>query len=138
MDNKTSKPRDSIKGESSTSKVYYNSACPVCRAGVAAQSRSMEAKGIHNVEWIDVHENPDAVCELGVPLEQVRERLYVKNSEGEIKVGTDAFTELWARTPGQMWLAKAIRLPVLHAITRAAYNAFARYLYRWNIKKKHW
>lgn len=42
-------------------KVYYNSACPVCSVGIKEQRRCMEACGIEDIEWVDVHTNPEAV-----------------------------------------------------------------------------
>jgi predicted DCC family thiol-disulfide oxidoreductase YuxK len=118
--------------------VFYNSACPVCRAGVESQRGSMEACGLNNVEWIDVHQNPEAVKEVGASLEQVRERLYVKDEQGNIKIGADAFAELWTRTSKQRWMGRLIRLPIVRSVARLAYNVFARYLYRWNRRKKRW
>jgi predicted DCC family thiol-disulfide oxidoreductase YuxK len=119
-------------------RVFYNSACPVCRAGVESQRGSMEACGVNDVEWIDVHRNPEAVKEVGASLEQVRERLYVKDEQGDIKIGADAFADLWTRTSKQRWLGRLIRLPIIRSVTRLAYNVFARGLYRWNRRKKHW
>jgi predicted DCC family thiol-disulfide oxidoreductase YuxK len=121
-----------------STKVYYNSACPVCDAGIKDQRRRMEACGVKDVEWIDVHAHPDAVSELDAPLEKVRERLHVKTSTGQINVGADAFLDLWAKTPGQQRLANLLRLPILKQFTRLTYNAFARSLYRWNRAKRHW
>ncbi|MGQ0591159.1 MAG: thiol-disulfide oxidoreductase DCC family protein [Gammaproteobacteria bacterium] len=120
------------------SKVYYNSACPVCNAGIQDQRQRMEACGIEDIEWVDVHTNPEAVSEVGASLEQVRERLHVQDSEGQINVGADAFTCLWSQTRGQRWLAKLLRLPVLKQLTHSAYNLFARLLYRWNRTKGRW
>ena len=74
-----------------TSKVYYNSACPVCNAGIKDQRRRMEACGIKDIQWIDVHAHPEAVEEIGAPLEQVRERLHVRSADGQLSVGADAF-----------------------------------------------
>jgi predicted DCC family thiol-disulfide oxidoreductase YuxK len=121
-----------------STKVYYNSACPVCDAGIKDQRRRMEACGVKDVEWIDVHTHPDAVSELDAPLEKVRERLHVKTSTGQIDVGADAFLDLWAQTPGQQRLANLLRLPILKQFTRIAYNIFARLLYRWNRAMRHW
>jgi hypothetical protein len=42
----------------------------------------MQADGSCPVEWIDVHQQPDACAELDTPLEQVRERLYLKDESG--------------------------------------------------------
>lgn len=124
--------------EHGKTRVYYNSACPVCNAGIRDQSRRMEACGITDVEWIDVHRSPEAVNEVGAPLEAVREKLYVRDANGQLHIGMDAFTRLWAKTPGQRWLAKLTRLPLIRPLARWSYNVFARCLYRWNRRKRHW
>lgn len=68
--------------------VYYNSACPVCNAGICAmQERTASDKGI---EWIDVHRNPEVLDALGLQLEDVRERLHFADSDGRMRVGADA------------------------------------------------
>lgn len=121
-----------------SSKVYYNGACPVCNAGIKDQRQRMEACGIKDIEWVDVDANPDAVSEVGASLEQVRERLYVKDADGELNIGADAFTRLWSQTPNQRWFASLLRLPVLKQLTHLAYNVFARLLYQWNRAKRHW
>ena len=119
-------------------KVYYNSACPVCRTGIEGQQCRMAAQGITDVEWLDVHVNPGLVKEVGADLESVRERLHVKNEDGSIRIGADAITALFEKTRGQKWLAKILGIPVFLALASAAYNGFARLLYRWNRKKGHW
>ena len=119
-------------------KVYYNSACPVCNAGIRSQRRRMEARGIRDVEWVDVHTHPELVSEVGAPLEKVRERLHFRSVDGQIDVGADAFTRLWAHTPGQRWLARLWEMPVLKPLMHIAYNAFARRLYNWNRSRGRW
>lgn len=116
-------------------KVYYNSACPVCRSGIESQQGKMSSC---EIEWIDVHANPEAVKEVGAELEQVRERLYVQDAQGRIHVGADAFSKLWRDTPQQRWIGRLLALPVIRQLTQWTYNAFARCLYRWNRKKGHW
>ena len=44
-------------------KVYYNSACPVCDAGIAYQRRKL-GDSQAEIEWIDVHADNDAVAEV--------------------------------------------------------------------------
>ena len=120
------------------SKVYYNSACPVCNAGIKDQRKRMQDCGVNNIEWVDVHNNPDAVSEVGSSLEQVRERLYVKDDNDQLNIGVDAFIHLWQQTPNQRWLAKLFQLPVIRSLARLIYNGFAWLLYRWNRALKHW
>ncbi len=119
-------------------KVYYNSACPVCKAGIEGQQWRMAAQGLTDVEWLDVHSNPDLVSEVGVDLESVRERLHVKGADGSIRVGADAIAALLKETRGQKWLAKLLEFQVVRVLAGFAYNGFARLLYRWNRKKGHW
>src|SRR4030066_342975 len=57
------------------SKVYYNSACPVCNAGIKDQRQRMEKCGIKDIEWVDVHNNPGAVSEVNSSLESGIETL---------------------------------------------------------------
>jgi len=119
-------------------KVYYNSACPVCKAGVEGQQCRMGGPDGEGVEWIDVHQHPELASETGADLEAVRERLHVRAADGSVLVGADAFAALFRRTAGQRWLARLVALPGVRALSRLLYNVFARGLYRWNRAKKHW
>jgi predicted DCC family thiol-disulfide oxidoreductase YuxK len=119
-------------------KVYYNSACPVCDAGIKDQRARMAACGATDVEWIDVHAEPARAAEVGATVEAVRERLHVREDDGSVGVGAEAFARLWARTDGQGWLASLVRLPILSMLARLAYNVFARALYRWNRARGRW
>jgi predicted DCC family thiol-disulfide oxidoreductase YuxK len=121
----------------SKTKVYYNSACPVCNAGIAYQQRKL-GKTSDEIEWIDVHSRNDAVCELNRDLELVRERLHVVDEAGDVHVGADAFAELWSKTPGQGAWASLARTPGLRAFWRVLYNGFAALLYRWNRINGRW
>ena len=118
-------------------KVYYNSACPVCDAGIRQQRRQLDRAEVE-VEWIDVHADNEAVGEIGADLDFVRERLHVVDSAGTLRVGSEAFRALWGQTPGQRWLARVGGLPVVRTLFRWAYNAFAVLLYRWNRRNGRW
>lgn len=121
-----------------TEKVYYNSACPVCKAGIKKQREMMEKCGVQDINWVDVHNQPDSASETHSSLEQVRERLHLKDENGQIKIGADAFIFLWLKTPGLHWLGKIGQLPVIRPIFHFSYNSFARLLYGWNRMMKHW
>ena len=115
--------------------VYFNSACPVCRSGVEwrqTQSSSCE------IEWIDVHNTPDVVAEVGAVLEDVRERLHVRDVQGRMLVGADAVVFLLGSRPGLRWLGSLAALPVIRPLLRRTYDIFARVLYRWNRSKGRW
>jgi len=117
--------------------VYYNSACPVCNAGIEGQQRRMQGCAVQ-VEWIDVHANADALGAIGAQREFVRERLHVVDENGVIRIGADAFEALWRHTPGQQHAARIARLPGVRSMVRWSYNAFAAGLYAWNRARGRW
>ena len=118
-------------------KVYYNSACPVCAAGISYQRRKLGDREA-SIDWIDVHSDNGAVQEIGGNLEFVRERLHLVTEAGKVQVGSEAFLALWAVTPQQRWLAQMLGMPVLRSLFRWSYNAFAAVLYRWNRLNARW
>lgn len=118
-----------------STKVFYNSACPVCDAGIAHQKEKMRAC---NVEWIDIHTNPSAASKLDTDVEFLRERLHIQDASGKVLVGAAAFASLWEQTPGQTLWAKVICWPVIRHAAELAYNLFAAALYRWNRWRRHW
>ncbi len=121
-----------------TYKVYYNSACPVCNAGIKDQRQRMEQCHAENPEWVDVHNHPEALAKIDSSLEQVRERLHVCDADGNMHIGIDAFIYLWQQTTKQRWLAYCVRLPIIYQLSRLIYNGFAKGLYVWNRALKHW
>jgi predicted DCC family thiol-disulfide oxidoreductase YuxK len=116
-------------------KVYYNSACPVCKAGIETQQGQIENCA---VLWQDVHADNALADEIAGNLEFIRERLHVVNAEGKLLVGFDALLELGRNSPKQRWLARFFSLPGLRQLGILAYNLFAAMLYRWNKFYKHW
>jgi predicted DCC family thiol-disulfide oxidoreductase YuxK len=116
-----------------TATVYYNSACPVCDAGVCYQRGKMEGSG---VRFVDVHARPELAQELGIDLERLRERLHVRGADGTMLEGDRAFVLLWSQTRGQRWLALLAR--PFGWLTGPLYKLVARALYRWNRRRGNW
>jgi len=121
--------------EESEIKVYYNSACPVCKAGIEWQQGK---ESPCSIQWNDVHSNNQLVTEIGSDLEFVRERLHVVNKNGQLATGFDAFLVIWQEYPKERWKTRLLGLPVIKHICRAIYNVFAARLYQWNRSKKRW
>ncbi|MBK8815699.1 MAG: DUF393 domain-containing protein [Methylococcaceae bacterium] len=116
-------------------KVYYNSACPVCKAGIEGQ---MEKESRCEIQWNDIHQKNAFVSELNSDLESVRERLHVIDENGQIQIGFDAFLTIWRHSPNQSWISKLLSLPVIKQVCHVVYNLFAAALYKWNTSNKHW
>ncbi|MGD1957181.1 MAG: thiol-disulfide oxidoreductase DCC family protein [Sphingomonadales bacterium] len=119
-------------------KVYYNSACPVCKAGIERERGHFEQSSARDdVEWIDIASDPDALAPLGLDIDDVRHSLHVAQG-GKLHVGADAFIALADKAPGQGWLARLFGLPVLRPLAQIAYNRFADLLFWWNKRKGRW
>lgn len=116
-------------------RVYYNSACPVCNAGIERQKRIMAGCP---VAWKDVHTDEAARGEFPSDLEFVRERLHAVDERGNLRVGFDAFLTIWRHSPRERWKARLFGLPVVRHAGRLGYNLFARALYRWNRHRRRW
>ncbi|WP_444934762.1 thiol-disulfide oxidoreductase DCC family protein [Microbulbifer sp. JTAC008] len=116
-------------------RVFYNSACPVCNAGISAQKKKSVSC---QVDWEDVHIDEDKAKELNTDLEFVRERLHVLDADGNLKVGYEAFITIWENSPKEQWKARVSKLPGLRWFLNKGYNVFARGLYLWNRALKHW
>ena len=116
-------------------KVYYNSACPVCKAGIEGQ---MGKDSACEIQWNDVHKQNTLVSEIGAELDFVRERLHVVDEKGELQVGFNAFLAIWRNSPREVWKARLFGLPVLKQLCQLGYNLFAAALYAWNRSKKRW
>lgn len=116
-------------------KVYYNSACPVCKAGVEGQ---MKKESACEIQWNDVHKENALISQIGSDLEFVRERLHVVDEHGNLEVGFDAFLAIWRNSPAETWKAGFFGLPVIRHLCRVGYILFAAALYKWNKVKKRW
>ncbi len=119
--------------------VFYNSACPVCRAGMDEQRDALEKAGIgSDVAFTDMTAAPDALAGDGLSLDDVRRHFYVRDANGNLHRGADAAAVLWRMTPRRRWLGWLISRPVLRAPARLGYDWFADRLYAWNRRKGRW
>ena len=122
-------------GDPASTTVYYNSACPVCDAGIRSERGRLQGC---DIRWVDVHNHPEEVERLGSGLEDVRRRLHVVDAAGRLHVGSEAIAELSASGPARRWLARLLRLPGVRRVAAAGYDLFAAALYRWNRRRGHW
>ncbi len=115
--------------------VWYNTKCPVCNAGIDWQrNRLVQAVRAGAISFRDINAEPDALPGIGI--EEIRRRLHGRDEAGKLYIGADCAIEIWARTPGDAWLAWAATRcrPVANWI----YDRFADMLYAWNRRRGHW
>ena len=106
--------------------VFYNGACPVCRAEIS-HYRKGSSDGI---TWVDLAEQPDALADHGVDRDQALQRLHAQTPDGTVVAGVPAFLSLWAALPRYRWLGRVFGLPVIRPVAAFVYNrALAPMLY---------
>ena len=119
--------------------VFYNSACPVCRAGMEDQRDALaRADGGKKSTFVDMSQKPEALAEEGLSLDDVRRHFYVRDIDGKLHRGADAAAILWRMTPRRRWLGWLISRPMLRPLARLFYDWFADRLYNWNQGKGRW
>ena len=115
--------------------VYYNSACPVCNAGINAQKGKSTACAIN---WKDVHSNNELAQEIKIDLPTIRKYLHLRDHNGSLKIGINAFIILWRKSPSEQWKASLFSLPLITQLARVGYFIFANLLYGWNRMMRNW
>jgi predicted DCC family thiol-disulfide oxidoreductase YuxK len=122
-------------------KLYYNSACPVCRTGIEQQRAKMDETlpaGSDTIAWCDIAATPEAAQEIGRSVDQIRHSLHMVDPNGRLLVGADVAIAVWAMTPGRRWLGGLVGLPGIRQLARWAYNRFADRLFAWNKRQGRW
>ena len=71
-----------MTGKPQPIEVYYNSACPVCDAGVRENRQAMEKHGAAEAaRWTDMTASPEALAAEGITLDDMRRHIYVRDDE---------------------------------------------------------
>jgi predicted DCC family thiol-disulfide oxidoreductase YuxK len=97
--------------------VYYDGACPLCRAEISHYRR---CEGAERVAFVDV-----AMQEPGNGLSRAEAlaRFHVRAPDGALVSGAAAFGRLWRSLPGWRWLGRLIETPLLLPWAEVAYRA---------------
>ncbi len=87
--------------------VLYDGACPLCRREMGLY-RGLQSRA--PVCFADVNDTA-LTLPPGTTRAQLLARFHVRQSDGHLLSGAQAFLALWAALPGWRWLARAGRLP---------------------------
>ncbi len=87
--------------------VFYDGGCPVCRREIGFYQRLDRKKGA--IDWRDITREPEALEGTGVDLDTAMRRFHVRDVEGRMRTGVDAFALVWEHLPGWWLLARVVR-----------------------------
>ncbi|BES69120.1 hypothetical protein RE428_01380 [Marinobacter nanhaiticus D15-8W] len=101
--------------------VFYDGACPRCRADRRRYERLAGTSG-HGVQWLDITGREQELRRAGVDPEQALRELHVRDAQGYIHRELDAYSLLMSRVPLLRPLAWLIRLPGLRPLLSRLYR----------------
>jgi predicted DCC family thiol-disulfide oxidoreductase YuxK len=110
--------------------VLYDGACPLCRREIGIY------RGLQPSAPVCFADVSDAAQSLppGTTREQLLARFHVRDADGRLLSGAQAFLALWETLPGWRWLARIGRLPGVAWAMERVYRLFLRLrpaLQRW-------
>ncbi len=101
--------------------VYYDGACPLCVREIGFYRTRRGAEAIH---WLDISEDKPGVLPPDLTREAALGRFHVRDQEGVLRDGADAFAVLWRALPGWAWLGHVVGWPPMLWLTERVYRAF--------------
>ena len=108
-----------IYGATKMISVYYDGGCPVCVREIGWY-RCFEGQG--KIEWVDITSHADELKSLGIDPEEALLELFVKDQNGCILRGIDAFVLLFQQVMMLRPLAWLLAIPVSRPWIKALYN----------------
>ena len=102
--------------------VYFDGACPLCRAEIGYYQNQ---NGAEYIEFSDVSANDSALPD-GLTRAQAMARFHVRNADGDLPSGAAAFVHIWRTLPGWRRAARIASLPGAMTVMEFGYVSFLR------------
>lgn len=104
--------------------VYYDDGCAICEGEIGHYRKEAQRKGLA-LAFQGISSDSSALRAYGLSDDDIRRRLYVFDSHGQLVSGLDAMAAIWTVIPKYRWAAKFVRLPLVHAVAEFLYDAVA-------------
>jgi predicted DCC family thiol-disulfide oxidoreductase YuxK len=98
--------------------VYYDGACPLCRAEIDYYRRRPGADAIAFVDVSSSAPGEGLSCEVALA------RFHVREPDGRLLSGAAAFARLWRALPGWRWFGRLIGTRAVLPVAELAYRGF--------------
>ena len=102
--------------------VYYDGACPLCRAEIGLYQK---AEGAEALDFVDVSQ-PDVKLPEGLSRDAALGRFHARGPDGRLVSGGAAFAALWSQLPRWRLLGRIARWPILRSLLELTYRVFLK------------
>ncbi len=107
--------------------IYFDGACVVCNAEISHYKKVAEAAGLtERVLFVDIAAPSFEAAAHGLDSVSVNRVMHVKDAEGNLHLGVDAFLEIWRNLPRYSFLVSVARVPGVRPILGLGYVAFTK------------
>ena len=115
--------------------VLYNDKCPVCAFEIEHYRALCMRHGV-DLAFEKISENGPTLQASGLSVTDAKKRLHVLASDGQVKVGVDAFLALWAQMPIYKFLGYLVSIPGIYHLATLVYNhVLAPLLFWWDKRR---
>lgn len=103
--------------------VYYDGLCYLCSFEI---SHYQKMKGAESLRFVDITGPDFSAAQEQVDPFKIHESLHVRDVEGVLHTGVDAFIEIWKSLPGCQFMARAAQKSLVKGVLSAGYFVFAK------------
>lgn len=107
---------------SKKSKIYFDGACHLCSREVEHYAKKDK---LHKLEFIDISDANFSAAKEGLDAKRVNQIMHLRDENGEMHLGVDAFIRIWDSIPGYAAFSKFANLPVINPLLKLGYSVFA-------------
>ena len=111
--------------------VYYDGKCNMCAREIN-HYRQLDNKlsTTSRFVWQDITESLGDLEQHNIDLITALKRMHVKDAQGRLHSGTEAFIVLWRQFPRWRWLARLVSTPGIKHLAELVYRVFAHYRFK--------
>lgn len=108
--------------ESKKVRVYYDGLCHLCSREIN-HYRGMT--GAERIVFIDITEAAFNATEEGLDPVKVHKTMHVRDADGHLRLGVDAFITIWTELPALRFVVPMARAKPIHLLLTLLYSTFA-------------
>jgi uncharacterized protein (TIGR01777 family) len=116
--------------------VFVNQACTVCRTEMG-HYRCAAERAHRNITFDAIKDEANPLASFGLVPADLRHRLFVLKTDGELCSGIDALIVIWQSLRGYRWLAAIVSVPGFYQISAMVYDLVCAPLLTWWNERRH-